>query len=53
MKKPQRRQPSASRIVPLSPKSLERVRGGDGELGYTAKPSTDNDETRLQDPTAP
>jgi hypothetical protein len=48
MKKPRRPQSIASHITTLSPKSLEHVRGGDGELGYTAKPSSDNDETPLR-----
>jgi hypothetical protein len=38
MKEPRRPQPIASRITTLSPKSLEHVRGGGGELGSTAKP---------------
>jgi hypothetical protein len=42
MKKPERSKPVASRIVTLSPELLARVSGG------TAKPSSDNDETRLQ-----
>jgi hypothetical protein len=47
MKKPRSPRSIAPRIVTLSAEALAHVRGG------TAKPSSDNDETRLQDEEAP